>query len=68
MKGADETEDRSFHFTDGITGQPISSKRRRAAKGREEFYGVHYANADDVFGVLGGTDDEGEHPRDHGYA
>ena len=42
VKGAHELEDRSHHYVDGVTGQPISSRRRREAAAREAFYGLTY--------------------------
>ena len=67
VKGAHELVDPSYHRVDGVTGQPISARRRRDAAANEAFYGVIYADADDLLGEIGDTDNEGEAPRHHGY-
>ena len=40
VKGASEIEDRSCHYWDGVTGQPISARRRRDAASREALNGI----------------------------
>ena len=66
VKGAHELEDRSYHRVDGVTGKPISARRRREAAAHEAFYGVIYSGDDDLSGEIGDTDNEGEAPRPRG--
>ena len=40
VKGPEETEDRSFHRVDGVTGQRIGRRRQREVRAREQFYGT----------------------------
>ena len=40
VKGPEETEDRSYHRIDGVTGQKIGRRRQKEALAREQFFGT----------------------------